>query len=386
MIESPIDRQTANDTIPARILIVDDDSFTLETLARFLRQQGYQPFTAENGKAALTLCQKEKLDIILMDANMPELDGFQTCRKIKKITALQEIPIIMVTGLDDEDSVTQAFASGAEEYITKPVNWAVLRQRLRLLLAHQKAEAELREFTTDLAKSNRDLEDFAYVVSHDLKEPVNLIQAFCRRLKMRCGLQLDEHGHEYLRRINSSADRMQQLIDGLLSYARITTSKQPFTKVALGKLTEKIVNDLDLQIKKLNATVTIKNLPTIEADQLLIDQLFRNLLSNSLKYQAKDSNPLITITGTPLPALTHGDKKEWEIKVKDNGLGFDNRHCEKIFTMFQRLEHKKQLPGTGIGLAICRRITEHHQGTIRASSIPGYGSEFFITLPERQSP
>ena len=386
MVKLPANQQTENGSRPARILVVDDDTFTLETLNRFLQLQGYRSVTANNGEEALSLCQLERPDIILMDADMPGLDGFQTCRRIKELTSLQSIPIIMVTGLEDEESVTRAFSSGAEEYITKPVNWAVLGQRLRLLLAHHKAEKELQAFAADLAKSNRDLEDFAHVVSHDLKEPVNLIQAFCRRLEKRCGLQLDEHGHQYLRRINASAERMQQLIDGLLSYARITTSKQPFVIVELEELTKNIAKDLDLQLKKLKATIEIGNLPVVEADPLLLNQLFRNLLGNSLKYRSEENKPLITITATPLPQLSNGDRKEWEIKVKDNGLGFDNRHREKIFAMFQRLDHKKPLPGTGIGLAICRRIVEHHQGTIRAVSSPGQGSEFLITLPERQNP
>ncbi|MBN2706643.1 MAG: response regulator [Deltaproteobacteria bacterium] len=380
------ERTNAKNHHPALIMAVDDDPFTLESFSRFLEKQGYQVLTADNGAAALILCQQRKPDIIMMDATMPGLDGFQTCRKIKENSALNDIPIIMVTGLEDADSVSKAFASGAEEYITKPVNWAVLEQRLKLLLAHRKAEKDLLEYAANLAKSNHDLEAFAYIVSHDLKEPLNLIQAFAQRLEKKCGAQLGENGHEYLRRINHSAGHMQQLIDGLLYYARITTTKEPFSSVPLGALIENIVKDLELELSKLEARVKIGELPTLEADPILIEQLFRNLFSNALKYRSEKRPLLISISASPLSEHNGTEEKKWEIVIQDNGLGFDNRDQEKIFAMFQRLDQGKKLPGSGIGLAICRRIAEQHQGSIRASSVVDQGSSFYLVLPEKQKP
>lgn len=370
------------DPVPGRILIIDDDPLTLEAFSRYLEHRGFQVQVADNGEDGIKLCREQKPNIILMDASMPGLNGFETCALIKQEANLKDIPIIMVTGLEDEASVNKAFAAGAEEYITKPVNWPVLEQRLRLLLQHRKAEQERQEFIAELARSNRDLEDFAHVVSHDLKEPLNLIQAICGRLENKYAEQLNDKGHEYLRRIRMSAERMQHLISDLLSYARISTDNQPWQEVELEALLQTIVDDLETELQTINGRVTIGKMPVLAADPVLLEQLFRNLFNNAIKYRDPERELQIRIEAR----LVEGEEensKNWEIAFHDNGSGFDNQHREKIFAMFQRLENRSNQPGTGIGLAICRRIAEQHQGRITAQSSPGRGSSFFLTLPNR---
>jgi signal transduction histidine kinase len=252
-----------------------------------------------------------------------------------------------------------------------------------------RSHAELKTYARKLERSNKELQDFASVASHDLQEPLRKIQAFSDRLRSRCASAVDDQGREYLDRIQNAASRMQTLINDLLTYARVATKAQPFVPTDLVSVTREVVSDLEARIEQVNGRVEVGDLPTLEADPLQVRQLMQNLIGNSLKYNRPDVPPVVSIYSHHLTRTDSAKEGEaageyCEISVEDNGIGFDEIYSEKIFTIFQRLHGRTEYEGTGVGLAVCRKIVERHGGTITARSTPGKGSTFTVTLPVRQ--
>ncbi len=269
-------------------------------------------------------------------------------------------------------------------------------QAARLLQAKNDLEDRVRERTTELnsmnaelERSNRELQDFAFVASHDLQEPLRKIQAFGDRLRTVQGEKFDERGRDYLERMQNAANRMHTLINDLLTFSRVTTKAQPFSKTDLNTIVRDVMLDLEVAVQNAGAKVAVGKLPVIEADPVQMRQLFQNLVSNSLKFRKEDLSPDISIAAepatdvhiTPAPAEP---TDYWKISVKDNGIGFDEKYLDRIFTPFQRLHGRNEYEGTGIGLAVCRKIVERHGGILTAESAPDMGSTFFIFLPAEQ--
>lgn len=256
------------------------------------------------------------------------------------------------------------------------------------ILHYQK---ELENKVVELNRSNTELEQFAYIASHDLQEPLRKIQAFGDRLAIKYTKTLQEEGKDYISRMKNAASRMQTLINDLLNFSRVKANNS-IENIDLKSLAEDVTSDLETRITQLNATIHIGNLPVIEGDKRQIGQLFQNLISNALKFHRKEVAPKITVESKGLDKeilhekyLISSDKKYFEIKVSDNGIGFDNKYLDKIFTIFQRLHGRTEYEGTGIGLAICRKVVENHKGVITANSILNAGTTFYIVLPEKQS-
>ncbi len=251
----------------------------------------------------------------------------------------------------------------------------------------KRAEEELKVYTTKLEWSNRELQDFAFVASHDLQEPLRKIQAFSDRLRVKFGERLDEKGKDYLERMHSAAWRMQDLIQALLNLSRVTTKAEPFSLVDLNRLIGTVMNDLEARIEQTGALVEVADLPSLEADPNQMRQLFQNLIGNALKFHGK-KKPHIRISADhpDSPAGMPPEGTPWHrILVEDNGIGFDEKYLDRLFTPFQRLHDRQAYEGTGMGLAICRKIMERHGGTITARSTPGKGTTFIVTLPSGQS-
>ncbi len=245
-------------------------------------------------------------------------------------------------------------------------------------------EHSLSSTAEDLRLRNTELEDFAHVISHDLQEPLMLIQAFSERIRKKCNTALPEQGHNYLEHIEHSTQRMKSLIEGLLEYSRVRSKAKPFESVALESVTNSVIEDLTLKIEQYSASIFVDpDLPVIEADPLQMRQLFQNIIGNSLKYHHSNRNPRITISCQPFSDPVH-EKTYVRISVKDNGIGFDAKYQEQIFDIFQRLHTRRQFQGTGIGLSICKKIVERHKGTLTAAGSPDEGATFTITLPRRQ--
>jgi len=251
----------------------------------------------------------------------------------------------------------------------------------------KRTEETLARKAAELARSNAELEQFAYVASHDLQEPLRKIQAFGDRLKSKCDAAQLQDGRDYLERMQSAAARMQTLINDLLTFSRVISATQPFVPVDLAALTREVLTDLEVRIEQTKGKVEVGELPTIEADPLQMRQLLQNLVGNALKFQPPSAQPLIKIQAQTIKRLFAGgpdstpDDEVVELTVQDNGIGFEEKYLDKIFAMFQRLHGRSEYEGTGVGLAVCRRITDRHGGTITARSKPGEGATFVVTLP-----
>ena len=245
----------------------------------------------------------------------------------------------------------------------------------------------LEDQTETLQRSNQELESFAYVASHDLQEPLRKIRAFSDRLEDRYADQLDERGRDYLARMHSASERMSTLITDLLSLSRAKSQGLVFKRVSLQKVLSMALNDLDTALREVGGQVEVPDLPDVDGDAAQLSSVFSNLLGNAIKYRSAGRSPLIKIkvddyqASGSLPDLEPG-RDYYKLSISDNGIGFDNQMKEKVFTMFQRLHGRKQYEGTGIGLAICRKIVERHNGYIHVEAVePGAGATFALYLP-----
>lgn len=537
------------------ILIVGDDRFMRLQLRRAMEQTGYQVVEASDGEQGLAAYSQLHPDIVLLDALMPVMDGFTCCSQLQTLAGSEHTPVLMITALDDQESVDRAFAAGATDYITKPIHWTALHQRVRCLLQASQATAELqrqnlrsqlladvtlkirqslqlheilqtaatemqkllqadrvliyrllkpngfgkvvteavvpgwpsvigqgitddcfgseylqnyyqgriytisdvensgvlpclveflkqfgvkaklvipillkeelwgllivhqcsspRQWSSseiqllqqltdqisialtqaqlleeeicgrqELARSNVELQQFTSVASHDLQEPLRKIQALGNRLKEKCAEALTEQGIDYLDRMQNAARRMQVLIDDLLMLSRITTLAQPFMPVDLSQVTQEVLSDLEVRVQQTHGCVEVGKLPIVEADPLQMRQLLQNLIGNALKFRQEEPH-IVRIYSQ----LVEGQQQQplCQIFVEDNGIGFDEKYLDRIFNVFQRLHARSEYEGTGMGLAICRKIAERHGGSITAKSTMGQGATFIVTLPIKQS-
>jgi PAS domain S-box-containing protein len=262
--------------------------------------------------------------------------------------------------------------------------------QIAMTIERQRAQDRLTRTAGMLTQSNRELQDFASVASHDLQEPLRKIQAFGDRLKQKCEGQLSEDGLDYLARMLNAAGRMQTLINDLLTFSRVTTKAQPFSKVDLNVIARDVLSDLEVRIEQTGGSVEVSNLPVIDADPLQMRQLFQNLIANALKFRKPDQPSVVQIFADCNSQIAEGatwalaNVETWQISVADNGIGFDEKYLDRIFTVFQRLHGRNVYEGTGVGLAVCRRIVERHNGSITARSKPGQGSTFVVKLPSAQ--
>ncbi len=272
--------------------------------------------------------------------------------------------------------------------------WTSFETELLLQLANQigialaqarllKQEIHQRQ---ELARSNAELQEFAYVASHDLQEPLRKIQAFSDRLQSKCRDALTEQGRDYLERMQGAARRMQGLIEDLLTLSRVTTQAQPFVPTDLNQVVREVLSDLEVRLRQTGGGVEVGELPTLDADPGQMRRLCQNLLSNALKFHQDGEPPAIRIYSSRLQSVATGMgfSDRWQIFIEDNGIGFDEKYLDRIFNPFQRLHGRGEFEGTGMGLAICRKIVERHGGTLEARSTPGEGTTFIATLPANQ--
>jgi PAS domain S-box-containing protein len=245
------------------------------------------------------------------------------------------------------------------------------------------AEEALKGLVERLQKSNQDLEEFAMVASHDLQEPLRKVQMFTDQLVSEYATKLDETARDYLDRMQKAARRGQGLIQGLLAFSRVTTRTQPPVTVALGDLAREVVQDLEPRLAESGGQVKIGDLPTLRADPLQMRQLLQNLIGNGLKFHRPGVPPIVELSAVRIDGGPRHPR--WSLRVSDNGIGFDQKYLDRIFRIFQRLHGRGTYEGSGVGLAICRRIAERHGGRITATSQPGVGSTFIVELPQQQA-
>lgn len=274
---------------------------------------------------------------------------------------------VVLSVLRDDDGTLRGFAK-----VTRDVS------------VQKAAEEKLRAYSMHLEQSNRELESFASIASHDMQEPLRKIRAFGDLIVTKYGERLEPEARDYLQRMRGAAGRMQELIENLLTYSRVTMKPRPFTRVNLADAAREVAVDLEGLLAQSGGRLELGALPVIEADPMQMRQLLQNLLSNALKFHQPGVPPVVKVYGVEVPATRGAPGPRCELRVEDNGIGFEPQYAERIFGIFQRLHGRAEYEGTGIGLAICRRVVERHHGTIVGESVPGKGATFVVTLPCRQ--
>lgn len=399
------------------ILIVDDKPENIFSLRSLLELYKFEVDTASSGAEALKKILTNSYSLIILDVQMPEMDGFEVAEAISGYSKSREIPIIFLSAVNTHKKfVTRGFESGGIDYVTKPFDPDLLmlkvktfyrmskqNQRLNALEKELRHEIELRkqaesileskveERTKELYKANqrlqetnKDLQQFAYVASHDLQEPLRKIQTFSN-LVLERHLGQEEKVKTYMEKIGRSASRLRTLVNDLLDYSRTNDSVR-FSRVNLNKLVHDVLADLDLQ--QHNCKFVISELAEIDGDAMQLYQVFQNLLSNALKFSATKTNCEIDVSGEfvverRINALPSSSGEFYRVSIRDNGIGFNNDFNERIFEIFQRLNDRHAFEGTGIGLAIVKKIIERHDGIISAHGRLGEGATFTFVLPVR---
>ena len=409
-----------------KILLVDDREDNLFSMETILEPDGYQLIKANSGRQALKILLTEfDFALILMDVKMPNLNGFETAALIYEREKLKHIPIIFITANTyGEENVFKGYRTGAVDYIYKPINPGLLRAKVavfvdlykknsQLVLQEKKliainkslqneindrkvSEEKITELNKKLLstiegleKANKELDRFAFMASHDLQEPLRKIRTFSDRLQVKYKDQLDEDGLLNINRIQKSAVRMEELIDDILTFSKLSDQKGLFVKTDMNELVKETVEDLQQTILEKKAELQIGQLPKLEVNPRLMKPLFFNLLSNALKYSKKNIAPVIQISAEDfIKEEMNGQadlpEKYCRIYIKDNGIGFEQQYAEQIFEMFQRLHSQAEYKGNGIGLTLCKQIVEKHHGFISALSKANEGTTFIVSLPIMQ--
>lgn len=358
----------------ADILIVDDTPDNLRVLSAMLTNQGYEVRKALNGHRAIASAQSEPPDLILLDIKMPEMDGYEVCRQLKAAPKTREVPIIFISALDDALDKVRAFASGGVDYVTKPFQEAEVLARIEHQIRIQRLQHQLIEQNEELLRSNRELEQFAYIVSHDLQQPLQSVTGFVRLLQLKYENTLDEIAQDYLNRIHEIGGRMQRLIQDLLTYAQVDRQAEDQQLIDCNQILKQVLDNLQEAIATKQALITNDSLPTIYGDETQLIQLFQNLISNGIKFVPDNVTPAIHLSVVQ-------QRDCWCIGVRDNGIGIKSEHLERIFEIFQRVHANQNYPGSGIGLATCKKIVERHNGQIWVESQPDKGTTFYFTFP-----
>lgn len=365
-----------NSDVKGDILIVDDTPANLRVLSATLSERGYEVRCVNSGAMALTVAQNAPPDLILLDIKMPEMDGYQVCRQLKSNVKTHEIPIIFLSALDDAADKVKAFTAGGVDYITKPFQTEEVLARVNNQLTISHLRQKLIAQNEELMRSNQELEQFTSVVSHDLQQPLQVIVGFARLLEQKSQTWEQQDSKEFIGKIVSSGTYMQELIRDLLAYSRVNRSDPAYERVDCNAVLAQVLNNLQIAIARSNAVITHYALPTVTANETQLEQVFQNLISNALKFQHPVITPRIEIAVTPT-------EEEWQFSIKDNGIGISPDKFPSIFQMFQRLHQRNEYPGTGIGLAICKKAIEAHEGRIWVESEPGVGTTFCFTIPVR---
>lgn len=405
------------------ILVAEDSPTQACRLEHILKQQGYAVTTKSNGRLALESARSRPPTLVISDVIMPEMDGYEFCRRLKETPELKQVPVILVTALSDLEDVIMGLKCHADNFILKPYDEAYLLGRVREVLAagpaepadmdspgvdfvvggsrhkisanrtqilnlllstydaaiHRnreltRAQEDLQRLNARLEAANKELETFSYSVSHDLRAPLRHVKGFLGLLTKRCSEGLDAQGKEYVELIQQATDKMGRLIDDLLSFSRTAHAELKLEEVDVGKLVTEIRRELEAETAGRYIEWHQGLLPVLRADPGLLRQVFVNLLSNAIKYTRLKERAVIEI-GT-----ADGGGGDDVMFVRDNGSGFDMSQAHRLFGVFQRLHRDDEFEGTGIGLATVQRIINRHGGRIWADAALNRGATFHFTL------
>ncbi|PSB27192.1 ATP-binding protein [Stenomitos frigidus] len=361
------------DDLRGDILLVDDTPDNLRVLSAMLTNQGFEVRKALSGQRAIASVRADPPNLILLDIKMPEMDGYTVCQYLKDDPTTCEVPVIFISALDDALDKVRAFAVGGVDYVTKPFQEMEVLARIEHQLRIQKLQQQLMEQNQELARSNRELEQFAYVVSHDLQQPLQSITGFVRLIQLKYQHYLDDVALDYLSRIHDTGSRMQHLIQDLLMYSKVSNQVQELQPIDCNFVLKQVLENLQMAIAEKQVALVCDVLPTVMGSETQLVQLLQNLISNAIKFTRPDTTPQVEISVAK-------QENQWLFGVHDNGIGIDSHNIERVFEIFQRTQSAKKYPGTGIGLATCKKIVENHGGRIWVTSQLEMGTTFYFTL------
>lgn len=358
-----------------RILLVEDNSADSELILHTIKSAG---FTVEHDVVQTAehfeghIC-KNRYDMILADYRLPGWNGMETVEILRR--AALDIPVVLVSGALGEQNAVECIKQGAADYVLKD-HLTRLPASVRRVIEEKRLRDENRRTQEELARSNRDLEQFAYVASHDLQEPLRMVAMYTQLLAERYQGQLDASADKYIHYAVDGALRMQALVQDLLAFSRVGRTGIDPQEIKSLDVVEIALKNLQSAIQESGAKIRRTDLPVIVADRTQMIQLFQNLIGNAIKFHGPEQ-PDVRITA-------EREEGNWRFTVQDNGIGIPAKHLDEVFGIFRRLHTRAEYPGNGIGLAICKKIVEQHGGTIWVESQPKKGSDFRFTIPVRK--
>lgn len=365
----------------ARLLVVDDDPLQLRAICDALTQEGFRTTCCGGAEQALAELQAQAHDILISDLRMPDTDGIALIEQARRLDP--QLVVLVMTGQGSIPTAVQAMQGGAVDYLLKPLRLVEMRPVLQRAIElrqlrrdKQELQQHIQERNAQLEATNRELEEFAARIAHDLREPVNVVRGFARLLQERREPALDTQASSYLDYILQASDRADRLVRDLLDFARLGNRPLARTTVDLNQLVAQARRMVELSNPPPNVDWQVSPLPKVAGDPSLLQQVFANLFSNAVKYSAPKPQPSVKVAYRPDAQAGH------VIEIRDNGVGFNPAQAGRLFTPFQRLHRAEQFEGNGMGLANVKRIIERHGGTVRAGAVPGEGAVFTLTLPE----
>jgi signal transduction histidine kinase len=363
---------------PLRFLLIEDNPMDAELVQGELRRAEFD-FTCVVVETAEDFTREVRANrphIVLADLNLPQWQGMEALEVLRRENL--DIPFIVVTGARGEVNAVECLKQGATDYVLKgtlarlPVAIHRAREEQRLRRHRKQAEDELTQKAEELARSNHELEQFAYVASHDLQEPLRMVSSYCELLGERYRGKLDERADKFIGYAVDGAHRMQRLITDLLEYSRVGTAAKPLRFTDAAAVVASVLQGLQTTVQANQAVIVHEILPPVQADDVQLGQVFQNLIGNALKFRG-ERPPLIRVSAEAVEEMVR-------FAVTDNGIGIEKSNSGRVFQMFQRLHTREQFEGSGIGLAIAKKIVERHGGTIWFESVLGEGTTFYFTI------
>jgi light-regulated signal transduction histidine kinase (bacteriophytochrome) len=324
---------------------------------------------AATGTDALQLTKERRPDLVLLDINLPDTNGFEVCRQIREDATTERIPVVFLSAarLADID-VVHGLELGGDNYLREPVDPSVLVATVKALLRAREAEDEL-------AKSNEQLRKFAFVVAHELQEPLRMVKSYTQMFERRYKDKLDEGANDFIHFTVEGVERMENFIRDMLLYSQSASGALDLLECSSRAAVETALAELTEAVAESGTVVQCGDLPQVTGDCLRLSQVFRNLIGNAIKYRS-EAPPRIKISATQ-------QRDRWVFAVEDNGVGIEKQYTDAVFALFKRL-HGREKAGSGVGLAVCKEIVERHGGIIWVESTPGKGSTFYFTLPRAE--
>jgi two-component system, sensor histidine kinase and response regulator len=368
---------------PVSVLMVDDRQENLVAMEAVLARPDRRLLAATSGNDALRLLLRNDIAVALLDVQMPGMDGYEIARLMRGEARTRDVPIIFVTAGDhSDDRVFQGYEAGAVDFLYKPVNAVALESKVEVFIQLYRNAAQLRTLNAALEKTSSrlqeriiDLENVNRTLLHDLRAPLRSIDGFSRILVDSCRAQLDDQAVGYLDRISKACHRMGRMLEDLHHLLRVSGTDESFSETDCERVLRDVLEDLRADLSATATEVTHDPLPAIHANATLVALVLQNLIGNAIKFGGSEP-PRIHVAA-------ERDGRQWRFSVRDNGIGIAPEHLQKVFGVFKRAV-SEAIPGTGVGLALCKQSVEKHGGTIWVESTPGAGSTFYFTMPVDQ--